>query len=73
MLRALRRAIEEVGVQVTSNTIPRSVPVVGVDTWRRYAYQAGISPTNTEDSNRMAFNRAHSALVNADVVRAHNE
>jgi AAA domain len=45
MLRALRRAIEEVGVQVTSNTIPRSVRVVSVDTWRRYAYQAGISPT----------------------------
>ena len=61
MLRALRRAIEEVGERVTSNTIPRSVPVVSVDTWRRYAYQAGISPTNTEDSNRMAFDRAHKA------------
>ena len=73
MLRALHRAIEEVGAQVTSNTIPRSVPVVSVDTWRRYAYQAGISPTNTEDSNRMAFNRAHKALVNADLVKAHNE
>jgi hypothetical protein len=73
MIRALRRAIEEVGEQVTSNTIPRSVRVVRVDTWRLYAYQAGISPTNTEDSNRMAFNRAHKALVNADTVKAHNE
>jgi hypothetical protein len=73
MLRALRKAIEEVGEAVTSNTIPRSVRVVRVDTWRTYAYQAGISPTNTEDSNRMAFNRAHSALVNDGHVLAHNE
>ena len=73
MLRALHRAIEEVGERVTSNTIPASVRVVRVDTWRTYAYQAGISPTNTEDSNRMAFNRAHKALINADLVKAHNE
>jgi hypothetical protein len=44
-----------------------------VDTWRIYAYQAGISPTNIEDSKRMAFDRAHKALVNADIVKSHNE
>ena len=70
MLRALHRAIEEVGERVASNTIPASVRVVRVDTWRTYAY---LSPTNTEDSNRMAFNRAHKALVDADLVKAHNE
>jgi hypothetical protein len=72
-LRALRRAIEEVGERVTSNTIPASVPVVSVDTWRTYAYQAGISAKNTEDSKRVAFNRAHRALIEGGHVLAHNE
>jgi hypothetical protein len=72
-IRALRKAIEEIGEGVTSNTIPQSVKVVRVDTWRTYAYQAGISPTNTEDSNRVAFNRAHKSLVDAGHVMAHNE
>jgi hypothetical protein len=72
-IRALRRAIEEAGERVTSNTIPASVRVVRVDTWRTYAYQAGISPTNTEDSKRVAFDRAHRALVNGAIVNAHNE
>jgi hypothetical protein len=44
-----------------------------VDAWRTYAYQAGISPTNSEDSNRVAFNRAHKALVDGGQVLAHNE
>jgi hypothetical protein len=73
MLRALNKAILEVGERVTSNTIPRTIRVVSVDTWRRYAYQAGISPKNTEDSNRVAFDRAHRALINQDIVHAHNE
>ena len=74
MLRALHRAIDEVGEAGCVEHHPRiGACVVRVDTWRTYAYQAGISPTNTEDSNRMAFNRAHKALVNADLVKAHNE
>ena len=37
-LRALRKAIDEAGEQApASNTIPRSVRVVTVETWRRYA------------------------------------
>jgi len=72
-LRALRQAIEKIGEAVTSNTIPVGVRVVTVDQWRTYAYQGGISDANTEAANRMAFGRAHKALVDGGFVLAHNE
>jgi AAA domain len=73
-LRALKKAIDEVGERApTSNTIPSSVRVVTVDQWRTYAHQAGISPANTEDAKRKAFDRAHKAFVDGGHVGAHNE
>jgi hypothetical protein len=70
-LRALRKAIEEVGESApASNTIPASVKVVTVETWRTYAYQSGISDTDDPDARRMAFKRAHKALVDGGHVGA---
>jgi hypothetical protein len=73
-LRALRKAIEELGEQATpSNTIPASARVVSVDTWRTYAYRAGISDTDNDDARRVAFSRAHKALVDGNHVQAWGE
>ena len=63
-LRALQKAIEEVGEPApASNHIPSSVRVVTVERWRTYAYQSGISDTADPDAPRMAFKRAHEALI----------
>jgi hypothetical protein len=73
-LRALRKAIDETGEDApTSNTIPASVRVVKVETWRTYAYQSGISDSDDPDARRVAFSRAHKALVDSGHVQAHNE
>jgi AAA domain len=73
-LRALQKAINEVGEQApASNTIPASARVVHVETWRTYAYLSGISDSNETDAKRMAFKRAHGALVNGGYVKAHDD
>ena len=73
-LRALRKAIEEVGEQApASNTIPASARVVSVDTWRTFAYQAGISDTDNDNARRVAFSRAHRTLVDGNHVQAWGE
>jgi hypothetical protein len=73
-LRALRKAIEEVGERAPlSNTIPSSARVVTADTWRRYCYQSGISDSDEPEARKKAFSRAHTLLINANDVQAHNE
>ena len=73
-LRALQKAIEEVGeLAPPSNTIPSSGRVVTVETWRRYAYASGISDSDDSDAKRQAFGRAYKALTNGNHVGAWNE
>jgi hypothetical protein len=70
-LHALAKAVAEVGVShVVSNHVPDGVLVVTVDQWRAYAYQSGISDTDTVDAKRVAFKRAHDALVAGKHVSA---
>lgn len=70
-LRALRNAIEEAGEQAPpSNTIPVNARVVTVETWRRYAYQCGISDSDDAEARRKAFSRAHKTLVDGNHVCA---
>ena len=73
-LRALRKAIEEVGESApVSNTIPSSARVVTVDTWRHYCYQSGISASAAPEARKKAFSRAHKVLIDGNHVQAHNE
>ena len=73
-LRALRKAIDEIGEPApASNTIPHSVRVIKVEAWRTYAYQSGISDSGEQDARRKAFQRAHETLVGGDHVKAWDE
>ena len=73
-LRALQTAIVEAGESAPpSNTIPAGARVVNVETWRRYAYQSGISDSNDASALRKAFARAHKTLVDNAHVKAWNE
>jgi hypothetical protein len=58
-LKALRRAIDDGGEFVTSNTIPRNTPVVKISAWRAYAYQMRMSGSDEDHARRAAFKRAY--------------
>ena len=73
-LRALQKAINDLGEKApASNTVPGSVRVVSLDTWRTYAYQSGISGSDKQDSKLKAFSRAHDSLINDGHVKAHDD
>lgn len=63
-LAALREAIDEYGeVPPASSHIPAGVKAVKVETWRTYAYKHGVSGSDEPRARRLAFQRAHEALV----------
>jgi AAA domain len=73
-LRALSRAVDALGeIPPAFNYVPPGLRVVTVDQWRTYAYQLGISDTADPDARRMAFKRAHEALVAGKYIAAWNE
>jgi hypothetical protein len=63
-LRALKEARNQVGTANSDSVnIPSGVRTVSRDTWRRYAYQLGISTGESESANRKAFNLGYSAVI----------
>ncbi|MFI4973927.1 MAG: AAA family ATPase [Caulobacterales bacterium] len=54
-LSALKKAVDEAGEPSPGGPIPNSVRCVRTDLWRRYAYAAGVSDSENEDSRRRAF------------------
>jgi hypothetical protein len=55
-LDILRKAIEEAGQPApTSNHIPPDSRTILFETWRQYAYAAGISEGDDPDSKRRTF------------------
>ena len=70
VLKALEKSLIEAGaVPPTCNHVPRDVPTVSVDLWRRYAYQSGIS-SGEDRAKQQAFKRAHDTLVAKELVGA---
>ena len=45
-----------------SNYIPARTATVSVETWRRYAYAAGISGSDDPEARKKAFQRARDVL-----------
>ena len=67
-LLALQQAIAEAGEPSPGGPIPTGVRCVKVETWRLYAYRAGISDADTTDARRKAFQTARIALLKKDLV-----
>jgi hypothetical protein len=68
-LDALSDAITETGERVDGvSHIPRTVLVVSEEQWRQNAYDRRISPSDTPEAQKKAFNRARTALVAAGKV-----
>ncbi|WP_244532193.1 hypothetical protein [Methylocapsa palsarum] len=68
-LAALREAIGELGaIPPVSNHIPAGVKTVTVSQWRDYAYRQGVAGSDEPRARRLAFQRAHEALVAAKQV-----
>lgn len=61
-LLSLRKAVIEAGEASPGGPIPLGVRCVKVETWRHYAYSAGISDADTPDARRKAFQTARTAL-----------
>jgi 5S rRNA maturation endonuclease (ribonuclease M5) len=69
--RALQEAVDEVGTAAPpSNHIPQGVKVVTADQWREYAYKRSVSPTDTPEARKKAFQRASESLQAARLVAA---
>lgn len=63
-LAALHEALSECGeVPPASNHIPSGVKCISVTQWREYAFRHGISGSDEPRARRLAFQRAHEALV----------
>ena len=68
-LRALREALDQHGsIPPISSYIPRSITVVGVDVWRKYAYLRGISSSSEDRARQQAFKRASEFLIGSGHV-----
>lgn len=67
-LDALKYALEEVGIAPPATEHIAARTVVTFTQWRRYAYQKGISPSESKSAKRMAFNRASEGLIAANQV-----
>lgn len=61
-LQALRKAVGEAGETSPGGPIPTSVRCVKVETWRQYAYSAGISDADTSEARKKAFQTARTSL-----------
>ncbi|HEV2562356.1 MAG TPA: AAA family ATPase [Rhizomicrobium sp.] len=70
-LNALREAITDSGSTAppeTASHIPSGTRVTTFDTWRKYAYQRGISTSGGERAKQQAFKRATEHLIAAGEV-----
>jgi hypothetical protein len=68
-LRALEKAIQECGEPAPASThIPPGVRAATVETWRRYAYEMGISSSGEARAQQKAFKAAYDRLVGDEVV-----
>jgi len=62
-LKALQNALGDEGkVPPANNYIPSKTATVSVETWRRYAYSAGVSDTDNPEARKKAFQRVRDAL-----------
>lgn len=61
-LIALSKAIGEAGEASPGGPIPNNARVVKIETWRQYAYSAGISEADTAEARRKAFQTARTGL-----------
>lgn len=62
---ALRTALMQHGIE------DKGVVSVAEDQWRQAAYDAGVSPSDKQDTRRRAFNRCRDELLEANKVRCH--
>jgi len=61
--QALDRAIDEMGqVPPASNHIPPNTRTVSLETWRKYAYQMGVSGSDEDRAKQRAFMRGVETL-----------
>ena len=67
-LIALSKAITEAGEPSPGGPIPAGARVVKVETWRHYAYSAGISEADTSEARRKAFQTARTGLQGKGLV-----
>ena len=67
-LIALNRAVAEAGEASPGGPIPNAARVVRVETWRHYAYSAGISEADTAEARRKAFQTARTGLQGKGLV-----
>ena len=62
-LKALENALGDEGkVPPANNQIPPNMATVSVETWRDYAYRAGISDADNPEARKKAFQRVRDAL-----------
>jgi hypothetical protein len=72
-IELLERALDEEGKAATDRRCPAGVTVVTVETWRKYCYSGGLSPTGTDSAKRQAFNRATKELLALRRIEIWNE
>jgi hypothetical protein len=71
-LKALGNALGDEGkVLPANNYIPPNTATVSVETWRRYAYSAGISDADNPEARKKAFQRVREALMGKGRVWEH--
>lgn len=67
-LMALSKAVTEAGEVSPGGPIPTGARVVKIETWRHYAYSAGISEADTPEARRKAFQTARTGLQGKGLV-----
>lgn len=67
-LMALNRAVAEAGETSPGGPIPNGARVVKIETWRHYAYSAGISEADTAEARRKAFQTARTGLQGKGLI-----
>jgi hypothetical protein len=68
VLDVLQKAINEAGFPPTSNHIPPNTRTISIEQWRTFVYQATITESDKPDSQRKAFVRAVSCLLEANLI-----